>query len=304
MSESMRIDAIKIEGRHRKDFRDLDSLAASIEELGVLQPVLVTADFRLIAGERRIRAANSLGMETIPARVVSHLSEAADLLKAERDENVCRQEMTVSEKVSLAKQIEELEKPAAAERQAEGQDAGRESRWDGSGSAEPEPKKERRAADLAGEAVGMSRITYQRAKYVLDTAEDETEEPEVREVAQAAVKQMDEGGLAVRSAQRRVNEAAGRSELAITKKKSKPKADDPRLTRPQPPKFGGNRKKHAAVIDSIAIALQGYATAADEITEFDASVTEEEAARLADDLSKSIRSLNRIKQNLYRKATR
>lgn len=301
----MRIDAIKIEGRHRKDFRDLDSLAASIEELGVLQPVLVTADFRLIAGERRIRAANSLGMETIPARVVSHLSEAADLLKAERDENVCRQEMTVSEKVSLAKQIEELEKPAAAERQAEGQDAGRESRWDGSGSAEPEPKKERRAADLAGEAVGMSRITYQRAKYVMDTAEDQTEEPEVREVAQEAVKQMDEGTMAVRSAQRQVNEAAGRSELAITKKQSKPKGEtDSRLTRPQPPKLGGNRKKHAAVIDSMVISLSAMATLADEITELDDSVTSEEAARLADDLSRSIRSLNRMKQNLNRKATR
>jgi ParB family chromosome partitioning protein len=58
----------------RSTFDDvtLDELADSIKEFGVLQPVVVeeAADgFRLIAGERRLRAARRVGLVTIPAVV-------------------------------------------------------------------------------------------------------------------------------------------------------------------------------------------------------------------------------------------
>ncbi len=52
----------------------LDDLAASIAEHGVLQPVLVTevaGGYRLIAGERRLRAAEMAGLDRIPALVRS-----------------------------------------------------------------------------------------------------------------------------------------------------------------------------------------------------------------------------------------
>jgi len=50
----------------------LEELAASIAEHGVLQPILVTqtaTGYRLIAGERRLRAAEIAGLERIPAVV-------------------------------------------------------------------------------------------------------------------------------------------------------------------------------------------------------------------------------------------
>lgn len=59
----------------RRDFDEasLAELAASIAELGVLQPILVRrtdgGGFELIAGERRWRAARSIGLDTIPAIV-------------------------------------------------------------------------------------------------------------------------------------------------------------------------------------------------------------------------------------------
>ena len=58
----------------RSDFDDerMDELTRSIEEVGVLQPVLVrqTADgYELVAGERRWRAARRVGLTTIPAIV-------------------------------------------------------------------------------------------------------------------------------------------------------------------------------------------------------------------------------------------
>ena len=60
--------------RRAMDREALAGLAASIAEHGVLQPVLVsqtTGGYRLIAGERRLRAAEMAGLERIPALVRS-----------------------------------------------------------------------------------------------------------------------------------------------------------------------------------------------------------------------------------------
>jgi ParB family chromosome partitioning protein len=45
---------------------DIDALAASMKELGLLHPIVVRPDGVLVAGERRLRAAKLLGWETIP----------------------------------------------------------------------------------------------------------------------------------------------------------------------------------------------------------------------------------------------
>lgn len=58
--------------RQRFDEESLASLAASIAEHGVLQPVLVThapGGYQLVAGERRFRAAQMAGLQRIPAIV-------------------------------------------------------------------------------------------------------------------------------------------------------------------------------------------------------------------------------------------
>jgi len=59
-------------GQPRKIFKekDLDELAESIKENGIIQPLLISkADkgFELIAGERRLRAAKKAGLEKVPA---------------------------------------------------------------------------------------------------------------------------------------------------------------------------------------------------------------------------------------------
>ncbi|HUG49346.1 MAG TPA: ParB/RepB/Spo0J family partition protein [Candidatus Limnocylindria bacterium] len=60
--------------RRSVEMEALQQLSASIAEHGVLQPVLVTETiegYRLIAGERRLRAAEMAGLERIPALVRS-----------------------------------------------------------------------------------------------------------------------------------------------------------------------------------------------------------------------------------------
>jgi ParB family chromosome partitioning protein len=56
--------------RHRKDMGDISALAASIREVGLLHPIVITPDGELIAGERRLRAVESLGCSEISATVV------------------------------------------------------------------------------------------------------------------------------------------------------------------------------------------------------------------------------------------
>jgi ParB family chromosome partitioning protein len=67
--------------RHGVEQASLEELANSIAEHGVLQPVLVTqtpTGYRLIAGERRLRAAEMAGLERVPA-VVRAASESEQL---------------------------------------------------------------------------------------------------------------------------------------------------------------------------------------------------------------------------------
>lgn len=115
------IDSIVVADRHRSDLGDLSDLAASIKAIGMLNPVTITADGRLIAGQRRMEACRLLGWDVVPVRVAGRLTEAVDLLIAERDENVCRKEMTPSERVLLGRALEELERPKGKERIADAQ---------------------------------------------------------------------------------------------------------------------------------------------------------------------------------------
>ncbi len=67
--------------RQRFAEEDLASLTASIREHGVLQPILVTElvdGYRLVAGERRVRAAQAAGLERVPA-IIRQLDEQAQL---------------------------------------------------------------------------------------------------------------------------------------------------------------------------------------------------------------------------------
>ena len=70
MTETRRIKDIIIDHCFRQDLGDLQGLAESIREFGLLRPVLITRDGRLIAGRRRLEACKRLGWETIPVIVV------------------------------------------------------------------------------------------------------------------------------------------------------------------------------------------------------------------------------------------
>jgi len=67
------IQEIKIGDRVRENAGDIDGLAREIQEVGLLNPISVTPDFRLLAGYRRLQACKLLGWDSIPARVISEV---------------------------------------------------------------------------------------------------------------------------------------------------------------------------------------------------------------------------------------
>lgn len=92
--------------RSRFDDESLSELAASLKEVGVLQPIVVTrADdgFVLIAGERRWRAAKQAGLDAIPA-VVRGADGDSTLVEA-LIENVQRRDLTPLEEAHAYKQL-------------------------------------------------------------------------------------------------------------------------------------------------------------------------------------------------------
>lgn len=64
------ITSIEVEGRHRRDLGDVSGLAKSIEAVGLLHPIVVRSDGRLIAGERRLAACKLLGWKEVPVTVL------------------------------------------------------------------------------------------------------------------------------------------------------------------------------------------------------------------------------------------
>ncbi len=102
--EVMKIDVTKIVPnvhQPRKVFRDeaLKELADSIREKGVLQPVIVSrvgdGTFRLIAGERRWRAAHLAGLKKMPALVKDVSSQ--DSIEIALIENIQREDLNPME---------------------------------------------------------------------------------------------------------------------------------------------------------------------------------------------------------------
>lgn len=80
--------------RKRFDQEDLAELAASIREVGVIQPIIVVPagdKFRIVAGERRFRAAKQAGLKRIPA-VVRVLSKV-EMAKIAFIENLQRRDL-------------------------------------------------------------------------------------------------------------------------------------------------------------------------------------------------------------------
>ncbi len=93
------VDANPYQPRKVFDGEDLAGLSASIRNHGILQPLVVRAvgdRFQLIAGERRLRAAQAAGLTEVPVRVVDFNDQ--QVLEAALVENIQRSDLNPLEK--------------------------------------------------------------------------------------------------------------------------------------------------------------------------------------------------------------
>ena len=113
----------------RRDFppEELAELALSISQVGVLQPLSVrrtSSGWELIAGERRLRAAQLAGLTRVPCLPVEADSNASALLALV--ENLQRQDLTVWEEAAALRQLidrHHLSQEEAAQRVGKSQSA-------------------------------------------------------------------------------------------------------------------------------------------------------------------------------------
>jgi ParB family chromosome partitioning protein len=96
--------------RYRIDPADLEELAASIKEHGIIQPLIVTHEpdldyYVLIAGERRLRAAGLAGLETVP--VILRQATEQQRLELALIENIQRADLTPLETAEAYRHLAE-----------------------------------------------------------------------------------------------------------------------------------------------------------------------------------------------------
>lgn len=111
------VDSIGIGRRHRTDLGDIDALAESIDQHGLLQPPTITPDGMLVCGLRRLAAIKKLGWRRVSVWVRSGISDRLGHLLAEQDDDQLHKPLTPIEEAGLYREIKELMAEDAARRQ-------------------------------------------------------------------------------------------------------------------------------------------------------------------------------------------
>ncbi|WP_316246290.1 ParB N-terminal domain-containing protein [Treponema phagedenis] len=103
------INDIKVKKRVRREVDNIEKLAESMKQYGLLNPIILTGEFVLIAGERRLRAAKLLGWQTIEATIID-IENKIHALEIEIEENVQRQDFNDEDLSDAFAQLEKLKK--------------------------------------------------------------------------------------------------------------------------------------------------------------------------------------------------
>ncbi len=145
--------SIKVGDRLREDLGDLGDLMASIQQHGMLHPIVIDDKRNLIAGQRRLEAYKRLGKKQIKVTFYGDLSEE-ERRTLELDENVQRKDLTEYERSKMTKQKADASKKEIEDELRSAVD--RNSRDRG----RPKEASSRGAADKTG----LSRTAISRAE--------------------------------------------------------------------------------------------------------------------------------------------
>lgn len=97
------------EKRQRRELRNIEELAESIRKTGLINPIVITSDYVLVAGERRLTAHKHLKFDSIAVQFAEDLEET-DLQLIELEENVRRSDLDWQDQVRAVAQFDQLKK--------------------------------------------------------------------------------------------------------------------------------------------------------------------------------------------------
>lgn len=107
----VKLEAVDVGDRFRKAYGDIDGLAESIKDKGLLTPITVAqakdGKHLLLAGGRRYAACQKAGLKDIPA-LIRDTEDEVDAREVELVENVWREDMKWPERAALLKRLHDL----------------------------------------------------------------------------------------------------------------------------------------------------------------------------------------------------
>ena len=113
--QSIQVKDIKTDGRVRRDYGNLQELAASIKETGLIQPIVVSLEandtYTLLAGGRRLKALQKLGITELEHAKHYVFREEVDELTAkaiELEENLKRKNLSWTEELEAKQKLFEI----------------------------------------------------------------------------------------------------------------------------------------------------------------------------------------------------
>ncbi|MEX2443352.1 MAG: ParB N-terminal domain-containing protein [Alkalispirochaeta sp.] len=109
--ETIDIQQVRVHHRVRRDLGDLQALMTSLRAHGLLNPIIVTENYDLVAGHRRLEAAKRLGWRAIQCRVVES-KDKTQLLQMEMDENMARKDFSSDETADALVRLDRLKNPS------------------------------------------------------------------------------------------------------------------------------------------------------------------------------------------------
>lgn len=201
------VSEIVVGERTRQEFRNVESLARSIEQRGLLSPINLRlapdGSKVLVCGGRRLAAVKSLGWETVNVLIIEDALDELEALLAEGEENTEREPFTPAEAVRHRQRIHAIEARAAKERQREGAHQGAAiTNATSAPSSKLDEGDRPRAIETTtrhrtAKATGFGATTLDKAQEVIEAAQSpDTPEP-VRKVAIKAAEALEMPGAKV-----------------------------------------------------------------------------------------------------------
>lgn len=151
------INKIHVDDRIRKDYGNIGELAEDIKCNGLINNIVVNKDYKLLAGERRLRACKSLGWNQVEVKMMD-TRDAEHELNVEISENENRKEFSKAERVDYMRRLFRIEQAKAKERMSDG----------GKGCQKSDNL---RADDIVAKQFDVSRDTMRKEMAIVDNKE-------------------------------------------------------------------------------------------------------------------------------------